>query len=50
MMSINLTYHQDPTSDMAIISRKGSALVKTIREQKDAKKSRARFWELEGAF
>ena len=33
---------------MAVISRKGSDLVKQVREKKDANKSRARFWELAG--
>ena len=33
---------------MAVISRKGSDLVKQVREKKDAGKSRQRFWELAG--
>ena len=33
---------------MAVISRKGSELVKQVREKKDAGKSRQRFWELAG--
>lgn len=40
---------KDPTSDMAVISRNGSKLVKEIREKKDANKSRARFWEVAGS-
>ncbi|KAG7602064.1 Pre-mRNA-splicing factor ATP-dependent RNA helicase DEAH7 [Arabidopsis thaliana] len=40
---------KDPTSDMAIISRKGSGLVKEIREKQSANKSRQRFWELAGS-
>ncbi|CAN0901896.1 Pre-mRNA-splicing factor ATP-dependent RNA helicase DEAH7 [Linum grandiflorum] len=40
---------KDPTSDMAIISRKGSALVREIREKQSQNKSRQRFWELAGS-
>lgn len=40
---------KDPTSDMAIISRKGSALVREIREKQSSNKSRQRFWELAGS-
>lgn len=40
---------KDPTSDMAVISRKGSELVKQVREKKDQNKSRSRFWELSGS-
>uniref|UniRef100_A0A1D1Y1U1 RNA helicase n=1 Tax=Anthurium amnicola TaxID=1678845 RepID=A0A1D1Y1U1_9ARAE len=40
---------KDPTSDMAIISRKGSALVREIREKQTMNKSRQRFWELAGS-
>jgi len=40
---------KDPTSDLAVISRNGSKLVKEIREKKDANKSRARFWEVAGS-
>lgn len=40
---------RDPSSDMAIISRKGSGLVKEYREKKDASKSRKRFWEVAGS-
>lgn len=40
---------KDPTSDMAIISRKGSALVREIREKQNMHKSRQRFWELAGS-
>jgi HrpA-like RNA helicase len=40
---------KDPTSDMAVISRNGSKLVKEIREKKDESKSRARFWEMAGS-
>ncbi|KAI3944566.1 hypothetical protein MKW98_021024 [Papaver atlanticum] len=40
---------KDPTSDMAIISRKGSALVREIHEKRMQNKSRRRFWELAGS-
>jgi len=40
---------KDPTSDMAIVSKRGSALLKEIREQRDSKKSRERFWEVAGS-
>lgn len=40
---------KDPTSDMAIISRKGSTLVREIRDKQSKNKSRQRFWELAGS-
>lgn len=40
---------KDPTSDMAIISRKGSNLVREVREKQMGNKSRKRFWELAGS-
>ncbi|XBI65275.1 hypothetical protein VPH35_045162 [Triticum aestivum] len=40
---------KDPTSDMAIIARKGSLLVREIREKQSMNKSRQRFWELAGS-
>ncbi|KAK2636746.1 hypothetical protein Ddye_031538 [Dipteronia dyeriana] len=40
---------KDPTSDMAIISRKGSNLVREIREKQSMNKSRQRFWEPAGS-
>ncbi|KAG8365918.1 hypothetical protein BUALT_Bualt17G0021900 [Buddleja alternifolia] len=40
---------KDPTSDMAIISRKGSALVREIHDTQRKRKSRHRFWELAGS-
>ena len=39
---------QDPTSDMALISRKGSRLVKVHREQAERKKAQKKEWELAG--
>uniref|UniRef100_A0A7N0VIE2 RNA helicase n=2 Tax=Kalanchoe fedtschenkoi TaxID=63787 RepID=A0A7N0VIE2_KALFE len=40
---------KDQTSDMAIIARKGSALVREVREKQSSNKSRQRFWELAGS-
>ena len=40
---------KDPTSDMAVIARSGSKLVKDVREKKESTKSRARFWEMAGS-
>ncbi|KAL3860346.1 hypothetical protein ACJMK2_010482 [Sinanodonta woodiana] len=39
---------KDPTSDMAIVSRKGSAVVRNYREQKERKKAQKKEWELSG--
>jgi pre-mRNA-splicing factor ATP-dependent RNA helicase DHX38/PRP16 len=40
---------KDATSDMAVVARKGSALVRAIRLKRDESKSRDRFWELGGS-
>ncbi|GBG65277.1 hypothetical protein CBR_g50319 [Chara braunii] len=40
---------KDPTSDMAVIARKGSAIMRELREKRDQNKSRQRFWELAGS-
>ncbi|KAH7678218.1 RNA helicase protein [Dioscorea alata] len=40
---------KDPTSDMAVISRKGSALVRDIHEKQSMNKSQQCFWELAGS-
>ncbi|KAL8249630.1 hypothetical protein R6Q59_006498 [Mikania micrantha] len=40
---------KDPTSDMAIISRKGSNLVREVHEKRSMNQSRQRFWELVGS-
>ncbi|XP_076916304.1 pre-mRNA-splicing factor ATP-dependent RNA helicase DEAH7-like [Bidens hawaiensis] len=40
---------KDPTSDMAIISRNGSKLVREVHEKQSMNKSRQRFWELAGS-
>ncbi|KAF5294947.1 hypothetical protein FQR65_LT10660 [Abscondita terminalis] len=39
---------RDPTSDMALLARKGSHLVKVYREQKERKKAQKKHWELGG--
>ncbi|KAG5684933.1 hypothetical protein PVAND_014141 [Polypedilum vanderplanki] len=39
---------KDPTSDMALVARKGSALVRVFREQKERKKAQKKHWELGG--
>lgn len=40
---------KDPTSDMAVLSKKGSPLVKFNRENKERKKGQKREWELAGS-
>lgn len=40
---------KDPTSDMAIVSKKGSSILKFFREKNDRSKMRERFWELAGS-
>ena len=40
---------RDSTSDMAVIAKNGSKLVKEIREKKEQNKSRQRFWEMAGS-
>ena len=40
---------KDPTSDMAMIARKGSNLMKEVRAKRDENKSRDRFWEMKGS-
>lgn len=39
---------RDPTSDMALMARKGSALVRVYREQKERRKAQKKHWELSG--
>lgn len=39
---------KDPTSDMALLARKGSALVRAYREQKERRKAQKKHWELGG--
>ena len=40
---------RDPNSDMAQFARKGSAILKFIRERNDRTKMREKFWELAGS-
>lgn len=40
---------KDPTSNMAIIARKGSQTVEHYRETRERGKARTKYWELEGA-
>ena len=40
---------KDPTSDMAVVAKKGSRVVKEMREKREASKSRERFWEVSGS-
>lgn len=39
---------RDPTSDMAMVARKGSHLVRVFREQKERRKAQKKHWELGG--
>lgn len=39
---------KDPTSDLAMIARKGSHAVRLFREQKERKKAQKKEWELAG--
>ena len=39
---------QDPTSDLAVLSRKGSLLVRRHREERERKKAQQKHWELAG--
>jgi len=40
---------KDPTSDIALLARKGSASLKGLREKNDRTKMKERFWELAGS-
>lgn len=40
---------KDPTSDMAVCARKGSQLVREVREKRERSKMRKRFWEIGGS-
>jgi pre-mRNA-splicing factor ATP-dependent RNA helicase DHX38/PRP16 len=39
----------DPTSDLAMNAKKGSALLREVREKKEQAKMRKRFWEIGGS-
>eukprot|EP01114_Cavostelium_apophysatum_P006983 TRINITY_DN1861_c0_g1_i4.p1 TRINITY_DN1861_c0_g1~~TRINITY_DN1861_c0_g1_i4.p1 ORF type:complete len:1192 (-),score=397.74 TRINITY_DN1861_c0_g1_i4:17-3592(-) len=40
---------KDPTSDLAVISKKGSAVLREYRERMERTKSTGKFWELAGS-
>ena len=40
---------KDPTSDFALLARKGSSSLKNLREKNDRTKMKERFWELAGS-
>ncbi|CAH0519864.1 unnamed protein product [Peronospora belbahrii] len=40
---------KDPTSDMAVCARKGSEVLREVREQRERNKMRKRFWEIGGS-
>ena len=40
---------QDPTADIAVLSRKGSMLVRRYREEKERKKAQEKHWDLAGS-
>ncbi|GLE00514.1 hypothetical protein PINS_up009271 [Pythium insidiosum] len=40
---------KDPTSDLAVCARKGSELLRVVREQREKSKMRQRFWEVGGS-
>jgi len=40
---------KDPTADIAVCARKGSELLKRVRENRDRAKMRQKFWELGGS-
>jgi pre-mRNA-splicing factor ATP-dependent RNA helicase DHX38/PRP16 len=40
---------RDPTSDMAICARKGSDVLRDVREKRERSKMRKRFWEIGGS-
>lgn len=40
---------KDPTSDLAVVARAGSALVRSMRLRRDAARGRARFWQVVGS-
>lgn len=41
---------RDPTSDMALVARKGSVLVRAYREQKERKRAQKKHWDLSGRY
>lgn len=49
MIQTSVSVVRDPTSDMAVNARDGSALLKIVREKREQMKMRTRFWELGGS-
>ena len=49
MQQTTVSTVRDPTSDMAVNARKGSELLRSVREKKEKMKMRERFWELGGS-
>lgn len=49
MQQTTVSIIKDPTGDMAVNARKGSALLREVRERRDVMKMRKRFWELGGS-
>jgi pre-mRNA-splicing factor ATP-dependent RNA helicase DHX38/PRP16 len=49
MQQSTVSVVKDAASDMALNSRKGSALLREVREKKDMMKMRKRFWEIGGS-
>ena len=41
---------KDPTADIAILAKKGSRILKHVRDQNNRSKMRERFWELAGIY
>ena len=40
---------KDPTSDIAVLAKEGSAIVKRVKQEQDRSKMRDRFWEVAGS-
>lgn len=49
MQQTTVSTVKDPSSDMATNARKGSTLLREVREQREKMKMRKRFWELGGS-
>lgn len=39
---------RDPTSDFAVLAKKGSAVLKFVRDRTDRQAMREKFWNLQG--
>lgn len=39
---------RDPTSDFAVLAKKGSAVLRFVRERADRQAMREKFWDLSG--